>query len=297
MPPAQQIIHQMLEANRRVSYEGVFVYRHHNEMDTMRIIHKVDGNNIQERIISLTGPPREVIRKKDMVTCILPDNESVMVEKRRPETLKINQLPEKILKASAYYTFSIAGQGRVADRPAWIIDILPKDEYRYGYQLWVDLETKLLLKSELRNKKGSPLEQFFFANLQIKKTIPDELLEPDMSGVSYNWYDNSADNLVADSVSWKAAWAPDGFVMQDHEKIASNQQNTSVTHLVYSDGLAVISIFIEKLKGTQKVVTGASKLGGINTFITVIDGYIVTAISEAPKDTVKLFAESVTTVN
>lgn len=88
IPLAQQIIHQMLEANRRINYEGVFVYRHHNEMDTVRIIHKVDGNNIQERIISLTGSAREVIRKKDIVTCILPDDESTNSRKEETSNVK-----------------------------------------------------------------------------------------------------------------------------------------------------------------------------------------------------------------
>lgn len=82
--------------------------------------------------------------------------------------------------------------------------------------------TKLLLKSELRDKQGTLLEQFFFTNLQIKNTISDELLEPDMLSINYNWYDNSVDNLVTDNISWRTDWAPDGFVMQNHEKIAFN---------------------------------------------------------------------------
>ena len=272
-----------------------FIYRRQGRMDTMRIIHKVDENGVKERIVSLTGFAREVIRDKNSVTCILPDNESVMVEKSNPRQFKISQLPEQISKVSEYYTFSIAGQDRVANRPAWVVDILPKDEYRYGYQLWIDLDTKLLLKSELKDKKGAPLEQFFFAKLQILEEIPDEWLKPEISGVGYTWHDNSsADSPVHKSdVFWKVTWMPDGFVMSDHEIQNVDESQMPVEHLMYSDGLALVSVFVEKLNQSMNVVTGSSSMGGVNTFSTMTDSYLITAIGEVPRDTVKLFANSV----
>jgi sigma-E factor negative regulatory protein RseB len=295
IPPAQQLIRQMSEANHELNYEGVFIYRRHGKMDTMRIIHKVGENGIQERIVSLTGFAREVIRDKNSVTCILPDNESVMVEKSSPRQFRISQLPEQINKVSEYYTFSIAGQDRVANRPAWVVDILPKDDFRYGYQLWIDLESKLLLKSELKNKEGTALEQFFFAKLQILEEIPDEWLKPEISGVGYTWHDNSSDEfpIHKGDVSWKATWMPDGFVMSDQEKQSVEESQMPVEHLMYSDGLAMVSVFVEKLEKPASVVTGASSMGGVNTFSTMNDSYLITAVGEVPRDTVKLFAKSV----
>jgi len=295
IPPAQKLIRQMSEANNELNYEGVFIYRRQGKMDTMRIIHKVDENGIQERIVSLTGFAREVIRDKNSVICILPDNESVMVEKSSPRQFKISQLPEKISKVSEYYTFSIAGQDRVANRPAWVVDILPKDDYRYGYRLWIDLESKLLLKSELKNKKGDPLEQFFFAKLQIVDEIPSEWLKPEISGVGYTWHDNSSDEFPVHKgdVSWKATWMPDGFVISNHEKQSVDESQMPVEHLMYSDGLAMVSVFVEKLDKPVNVVTGASSMGGVNTFSTMTDSFLITAIGEVPRDTVKLFAKSV----
>ena len=295
IPPAQQLIRQMSEANHELNYEGVFIYRRHGKMDTMRIIHKVGENGIQERIVSLTGFAREVIRDKNSVTCILPDNESVMVEKSSPRQFRISQLPEQISKVSEYYTFSIAGQDRVANRPAWVVDILPKDDFRYGYQLWIDLESKLLLKSELKNKEGMPLEQFFFAKLQILDEIPDEWLKPEISGVGYTWHDNSSEDFPVHKgdVSWKATWMPDGFIMSDQEKQSVEESQMPVEHLMYSDGLAMVSVFVEKLDKPVNVVTGPSSMGGVNTFSTMNDSYLITAVGEVPRDTVKLFAKSV----
>ena len=285
----------MSEANSELNYEGVFIYRRQGRMDTMRIIHKVDENGIQERIVSLTGFAREVIRDKNSVTCILPDNESVMVEKSSPREFKISQLAEKISKVSEYYTFSIAGQDRVANRPAWVVDILPRDDYRYGYQLWIDLETKLLLKSELKNTKGAPIEQFFFAKLQIVEEIPDEWLKPEISGVGYTWHDNSSEDfpMHKGNISWKATWMPDGFVMSDQEKQNVDQSQMPVEHLMYSDGLAMVSVFVEKLDKPVNVVTGASSMGGVNTYSTMTNSFLITAVGEVPRDTVKLFAKSI----
>jgi sigma-E factor negative regulatory protein RseB len=293
--PAQQLIRQMSEANNELNYEGVFIYRRQGQMDTMRIIHRVDENGIQERIVSLTGFAREVIRDKNSVTCILPDNESVMVEKSAPRQFKISQLPEQINKVSEYYTFSIAGQDRVANRPTWVVDILPRDNYRYGYQLWIDLESKILLKSELKNKQGFVLEQFFFAKFQIVDKIPDEWLKPEISGIGYTWHDNSSDDfpIHKGDVSWKATWMPDGFVMSDQEKQSVDESQVPVEHLMYSDGLAMVSVFVEKLDKFVNVVTGPSNMGGVNTFSTMTDSYLITAIGEVPRDTVKLFAKSV----
>ena len=294
-PPAQQLIRQMSEANHKLNYEGIFIYRRQGAIDTMRIIHKIDENNVRERIVSLTGFAREVIRDKDSVTCILPDDESVMVEKSNPRQFKISQLPEQIAKVSEYYTFSIAGQDRVANRPTWVVDILPKDDYRFGYQLWIDVGSKLLLKSELKNKEGLLLEQFFFAKLEIVENIPDEWLKPGISGVGYIWYDNSSEDspLHKGDVSWEATWMPDGFVMSDQEKQSVSESQPPVEHLMYSDGLALVSVFVEKLDKSVNIVTGASSMGGVNTFSTMMDSYLITAVGEVPRDTVKLFAESV----
>lgn len=296
IPPAQQLISQMSEANHKLNYEGVFVYRRNTTMDTMRIIHKVDKDNgVQERIISLTGFAREVIRDRNSVTCILPDDESVIVEKSNQRPFKISKLPEQIAKVSKYYTFSIAGQDRVANRPTWIVNIIPKDRYRFGYRLWIDLETKLLLKSELKNKEGVPLEQFFFAKFQIMQDIPDQWLEPEISGVGYTWHDNSSDEspVYKGNISWKAAWMPDGFIMSGQEKQAIDESQMPIEHIMYSDGLTLISVFVEKLEKSINVITGPSSMGGVNTFSTMANDYLITAVGEVPQDTVKLMAKSI----
>lgn len=293
MPPAQQIIQQMSEANHKINYSGTFIYNRHGHMDTMRIIHRADGDDIQERIIALTGSAREVVRNNRFVTCVIPDNATVLVEKSNPRQFNIHRFPEQVDRISDYYTFSIAGQERVANRSAWVVDVKPKDEYRYGYVLWVDLDTKLLLKSELKNKDNVLLEQFIFTELEIMEEISDKWLEPDEVDPSYIWHDNSVTTTAVPdegAISWQATWLPNGFVIND-------QNQTPMQHLVYSDGLALVSIFIEQLEQPKSVVTGPSSIGGINVFSAIFDSHLITAIGEVPEDTVRLIAQSISARN
>ena len=294
-PRAQDLINQMSRASRQLNYDGIFVYRRGSRMDTMRLIHKADSEGERERMVSLTGYAREVIRDNKSVTCIFPDNQAVMVEKSRPRKFLAAKLPEPIEKVADYYTFSVAGKDRVAGRSAWIINIIPKDDFRYGYQLWIDEETRLLLKSELKDASGKPVEQILFTHLQVVDDIPDRLLKPAISGKGFTWYSGSTEEVPLPSAThvWTVIDMPAGFAMSDYEKQSIDNNVMPVEHMIYSDGLATVSVFIEKVKNSPDIMNGASHMGGVNTFATHANGYQVTAVGEVPQKTVRLMANSV----
>lgn len=292
---AQQLINEMSRASQELSYDGIFVYRRGSRMDTMRLIHKNDGQAEQERMVSLTGVAREVIRDGNSVTCIFPDNQAVMVNRNRPGQFLTTQLPQPIEKIADYYLFSIGGKDRIAGRAAWVVNIVPRDDYRYGYQIWIDEETKLLLKSELKDDSGFPLEQILFTQLEIKQDIPAELLEPGISGQGYTWYTGAAEPVSADAgrYVWQVTSMPQGFSMSDREQQAFAEGYMPVEHMVYSDGLAMVSVFIEKIDNTPGQIKGASRMGGVNAYAVYANGYQVTAVGEVPQKTVQLMANSV----
>lgn len=295
IPRAQDLINEMSRASRQLNYDGIFVYRRGSRMDTMRIIHKSDADGEHERMVSLTGNAREVIRNNKSVTCIFPDNRAVMVENSRPRKFVAAKLPEPIEKVADYYNFTVAGRDRVAGRSTWVINIKPKDDFRYGYQLWVDEETKLLLKSELKDMSGTPIEQILFTQLQVVDEIPDRLLEPAISGKDYTWYVGSNEELPIHSAThvWTVIDLPAGFFMSDYEKQSINENTMPVEHLIYSDGLATVSVFVEKVENSPDIMRGASHMGGVNTFATQANGYQITAVGEVPLKTVQLMANSV----
>lgn len=152
LPDPQTLIDEMSNASRDLNYDGVFVYRHKKQIDTMRIIHKSSGKGVYERLISLTGNAREVIRDKDQVKCFFPETKTVVVDKSRLGKLISTYLPSPIKSISEFYSFELAGEDRIAGMETWIVNIRPKDKYRYGYQIWIEKKSRLLLKSEVKTR-------------------------------------------------------------------------------------------------------------------------------------------------
>jgi len=67
-----------------------------------------------------------------------------------------------------------------------------------------------------------------------------------------------------------------------------------VEHLVYSDGLAAVSVFIEKTDRPAGVGSkGPSRMGAIHAYSKVMDGEQVTVVGEVPESTVAMIGESV----
>ncbi len=292
---ARDLINKMSGASRELNYDGIFVYRRGSHLDTLRLIHKFDDSGEHERMVSLTGFAREVIRNNNSVTCYFPDNQAVMVEKSRPRRFFAAQLPEPIEKIASFYKFSIVGQDRIAGRPAWVVNIVPRDNFRYGYQLWIDEATNLLLKSELKDEAGFPLEQILFTQLHINDEINDDLLKPSISGNGYTWHDATMTEvpLQSGTNNWSVIDMPDGFSLNDYEKQAISESNLPVEHMIYSDGLAMVSVFIEKINEKPEFAKGASRMGGVSAYATYQDGFQVTAVGEVPQKTVQLMANSV----
>ena len=293
---AQILINEMSRASHELNYDGVFVYRRARQMNTMRIIHKGGSEGEHERLVSLTGSAREVVRDGNTVRCFFPEKQAVMVEKSHSGKLLASYLPDPIESIAEHYHFSIAAQDRVAGRNAWVVNIIPGDNLRYGYQLWIDKDTRLMLKSELKNSDGTTLEQIMFTQLDVLDEIPENLLKPSTTGTDYTWYETSArsknDTQTID-VTWTVNWMPDGFKISEHGTQSMSMSKDPVDHMVLTDGLAMVSIFIEKLDMNPQAEEGPANMGGVNTYAVQKNGSQVTAVGEVPRKTVKLIANSV----
>lgn len=297
-PSSQELINRMSDATKKLTYEGEFIFTRGNNMDVMRVLHKSDSNGEHEKITSLTGPAREIIRNNQTVTGIFPDTQEVMIEQSRVQSFPAN-LPERMEAIADYYQYSTKGTERIAGRDTWVVSVDPKDDFRYGYQLWIDKDTYLLLKSELRDESGVPLEVIMFTQLQMRDSLPDELFAPSITGEEYTRYEyteqgeTGADLSGNNTGQWQVTWLPDGFRLSNHKEKTTSVAGDFLEHMIYSDGVSMVSIFIEKLGAGAPNIMGSQKIGGVNVYARSSGGYQITAVGEVPQATVMRMVDSV----
>lgn len=289
-------LQKMHKAAHTLNYKGKFVYQQDKQLSLMRIIHSVDEHGERERLVSLDETGREIIRNKDKVTCILPDSKSVVVDKGRPVAQFPPVFPVQLDMIKDQYTFSLDRQEKIAGQHAQKIVIKPRDTYRYGHRLWVDANTGLLLKTQLVNEKEDLLEQFMFTEIEFLDTVPEKLLQPSIRSEEYTWYEaqDDKDGGMDDKSAgkWSITTLPAGF-SNDMQRRHRMPNKTAVEQLVYSDGLASVSVFIEKHKAHSPNITGASRMGAVNAYGKKLNNYHVTVVGEVPSATVRLIGESV----
>ncbi len=295
---AMQILEKMTSAAKTLTYEGVFNYQSGRNLQSIRIFHRADENGELERMISLNGAAREVIRSNDMVTCINPDGKQVSISRRPLGRGFPSDLPRRFSSAAPYYKIELAGKNRIAGKEAYRLLITPNDNYRYGYRLWVDVDTYLLLKSELIAKDGDALETFSFSSVSTGEPIPDYKFKSLLAGDDMVWHKTDPENPLdidkhEDEFAWQVNWLPDGFALVAQQNRLSVSNGAEVEQRVYSDGLSSVSIFVEKIRARHNHLHGASHVGGINAFGTIMNAHFVTVVGEVPAVTVEKMGSTI----
>ena len=292
---ARQWLDSMSVALQTLNYDGTFVYLHDNRLEAMRIVHQASPGGEKERLIALTGSAREVLRDEKVVTCIMPDSKSVMVGQSRPRQ-PFPEVPEDLDSLSPYYQLREAGEDRIAGLMTRVIDITPRDKFRYGYRFWIDNTNFMLLKFELKDVDGTAIEQVMFTDLKVGERILPATLEPSLTGEGYNWFrqGSSAGDPAVNPV--RPGWTvtlPAGFIMTDSQRRRVRQGGEHAEHMVFTDGLATVSVYVEKVMGNESVFTGLSSMGAMNAFGSILGDYQITVVGEVPAATVQSIARSV----
>ena len=286
-------IERLISAARTLNYDATFVYSRDGQMHEMRIIHRYANGVERERLVTLSGSTREVLRDDTLVTCIIADRQAVVVGKSRPQAL----YGSAVLTGRGYrdyYTLGLEGEDRVAGRTAEIVAIKPRDEFRFGYRLWVDQTSGLLLRSELLGGDNQVLERIVYLSLSTPEEIPDKLLEPEISGSGFSRYTSTPSKQApSPSSEWGIGWLPPGFTMRERESTPLPEGRGPLEHQVYGDGLASLSVYIEELAPNAKSLDGVSRMGAMNAFGIMVGQYQVTIVGEVPGVTVQKVGRSV----
>jgi len=291
---AEQLLMRATQAASALNYDGTFVYRAGEWMETMRIIHRADPERgSMARLISLSGEAREVIREANRVTCILPDSSSVLVSTSKPRAVTGLGVFNPQGAWREHYDLGLAPGDRVAGRSTQRVTVMPRDAFRYGYRLWVDRDSGFLLRSELVDGDGHALEQIVYTHLDLPERIPDELLRPGITGEGFTWYTSDAPRDPERASDWRVDWLPGGFRMRDRATDPAAAGRMPVEHLVYTDGLASVSVFIEHLDAGGESLEGISRMGAVNAYGVMVGGFQVTAVGEVPAATVERIGRAV----
>jgi sigma-E factor negative regulatory protein RseB len=289
---ARDWLERMSRAVEDLNYRGTFVHVLDGPAETLHIVHRNADGQSGERILSMDGAGREIIRRGDRVQGIFPDRRIVSFETRNDGSALASALPSTTTDLEPHYDIKLGGSARVADRAVQTLEIKPRDEFRYGYMLWLDQETAMPLQSQLIDEQGQVVEQILFTEIEVPADIPAEALEPTIDTAGFTMLRAAESAPLAAEIPWRAAAVPGGFKLSAATQSPMAGSDTPVEHLVYSDGLATVSVFIEDPKTQAEVGEGFFTVGSTNAYSLTLRGRKVTAMGEVPRQTVRTIASS-----
>lgn len=286
---AQDAINRLAKVDQQQSYQGTFVYERNGSFSTHRIWHRIADGHIQERLLQLDGSAQEVLRVDGLTQCVSGTLEAGVANPADSSARAFD-----VKRLSAWYDMKIAGKSRVAGRQATIVALSPKDQHRYGLELHLDNETGLVLKSLLLSEKGQLLERFQFTDLDTVSALSEQMLKTSADCKPVSVVKAKPEPSIS-AVAWHSDWLPPGFDVSSSGVRKDPATQSPVTHLMYSDGLARFSVFIESVKGgaSSDIRTQLGPTVAVSRRLTTPQGdMMVTVVGEVPMGTAERIALS-----
>ena len=313
-PPGDPVawLTRMTAALERVNYTGTLVELDDDGASVMRVVHRYDGSTATERLTALDDVGREIIHRGNEVTAILPDQRAVLVDRRDdvlpPASPIRNRFPGTLAVPAAHYRLAAGPGGDLLGRATWRVEVRPLDGLRYGYRLWLDEATAIPLKVQVVGEDGAILEQVLFAEIRFDEPVPAAAVEPTALTDGFAVRDGAggagpaAGTSSPDGGHWVAERLPPGFALRAVRSKAGRMTGARLLQLVYSDGVASVSVFVEPEPEPEPVTApapdaapaagAASRLGADSVYTRVVDGRRITAMGEVPARTAELIARA-----
>ncbi|MCY1403966.1 Sigma factor AlgU regulatory protein MucB [compost metagenome] len=277
-------IKRLSQADGQQSYQGTFVYERSGAFSTHEVWHRVDSDGtVRQRLLQLDGPRQEVVRVNDSTECVGGGIAQQMGSSDLWPARKLN--PDEL---ASWYDMRVAGESRIAGRSVVVLSVNPRDQHRYGFELYLDKETGLPLKSLLLNEKGQLLERLQFTQLRLSPP-EDAQLQPSAECKAVR---ESRQESV--KTAWHTEWVPPGFVLDNTYQWRSPVSEDQVVCLAYADGLARFSVFLEPLHGARvdEIRTQLGPTAVVSKRVPGDGGTMVTVVGEIPSGTAERIALS-----
>lgn len=279
-------------ATQRLSYSGTVVYQQGDRTETSRITRLADGADDIEKLEFMDGTPREIVRTRDVVRCYLPETRTVKIDRRVDHRSFPALLPKQFDKLAENYEIYLGEGRRIAGYDTREVVLKPKDNLRYGYSLWADSHSGMLLKARTFDMQGATIEQFTFTQLRIGNVTRDQLRSRH-AGKAWRVEDTAVTPTNLAETGWSISPQLPGF-RKIGEVTRRLPESAGVGQVVYSDGLAAVSVFIEPMDARRgPVKTGLASMGAINIYTRQVANHRVTVVGETPPGSVARIAETV----
>ena len=291
----QALLERMGEAFKKQNYEGRFFYLNGDNVRSVKIVHGVFDGIERERLVHLDGPPAEIVRNGNDIVCIHNGETVDRFEQKRSARIFPQRFAGQALLD--FYDARLTGDDRIAGREAQRLRLIPKDRHRFGYVLWLDKESGLLLKSVLLNQEGKPLEIFQYSQLEVGV---------DIDPAEFQQFENSPFASMANetrndvSAQWKVNWLPKGYKESSAEVYRVSSGGNVIQTLMYTDGLSAFTLFFEPSVMTEQLppVTRKGPTVAISRKIDAGEpSVLVTIVGELPEIAAQNILSSIQWVN
>lgn len=290
--PIEQL-NSMTKAHKNKNYELYYILQHGDEIKSVKYHHSIENNQEFAQLLYLDNAYENIVLRDDTI--------GYLGFNFTPFSLKgskiLDALPAVFHANFAelkHYNFIPLGKSRLADRIANVIKIMPSDNSRFGYTLWIDEENNLLLKSELYDEKNVLIEQFRVIKQQVNDKFDN--LTPLIKATILPPVDPNMDIQNNVQLNWQVNWLPLGFKEVSSSRqtfLAKQVQEEVVESRLYSDGLATFTVYL-RAKGDEVFDNQFAQQEKLTLFTHLINNHEIVIIGDIPMQTAKRIAQSVT---
>tara|TARA_B100000768_G_scaffold181005_1_gene202519 strand:+ start:1117 stop:2061 length:945 start_codon:yes stop_codon:yes gene_type:complete len=285
------ILEKSAKASQQLNYEGVFHSQSSSESNSTHVIHANIDNKEYCLLKMLDGAPNEVFCSGDMV--YVTSQDGLLIKKRKNQFLFPSVLPSDIKHLKKNYQLSFGEKKRVADRMAQHIELKAKDNLRFNYHIWIDDKNLLPLKLIVTNNKNITIEQSTFTTIAFSEVIDKGIFEKNINlSEIYVAKNKFVENYVSNKF-WNLKDLPSGFKEVDLISRRVNGLNLLDYQIIFSDGLAYVSLFIRPITRGTEPKEGTVAIGPTNISARYQDGYQIMSVGMVPPETVNTFSGAI----
>ncbi|MGE0357743.1 MAG: MucB/RseB C-terminal domain-containing protein [Burkholderiales bacterium] len=284
------------DSARQATYAGTIMHMQGERSATSRITHVFLAGSEIERIESLDGPRREIVRRDDQLQCYFPDAKTIRYDRRVSARFFPSIVAGPVEAIAQNYKVALGNIERVLGQDCQWIHLDPKDALRYAQRLCAEVGSGLLLRAKTLGPKNEVLELYAFTDLRMGRDVPRGEVKSAFVAQSKGWRregESAAGKPAPGASGWAVEAPPSGFRLVSEMQRHLPKRSQPVTQLVLSDGLATMSVFVEPIAGAQRSAEVTSADGALSVYRMPMGEHLVTVLGEVPPEAAQQVGRSV----